>query len=115
MDGYCSITIANHGLSRLHLVLHACVRTFDVMFLSVKFLKLNTALGVLIFPEIPCGRFFARFRFSGVRSIRVGTEQEIRSTNFMWNSIRMCSGGYSWPDEKGATPTNHAAVVGENV
>jgi len=63
-----------------------------------------------------CGRCFARFRFSGVQSIRVGTtEQEIRSTNFMWNSIRMCSGGYSWPDEKGVTPTKHAAVVGENV
>jgi hypothetical protein len=33
----------------------------------------------------------------------------------MWNSIRMCGGGYSWPDEKWVTPTNHAAVVGENV
>ena len=54
-DSYCSITVANHRLSRsldssrdlqpihaksfvnrLHLVLHVCVETFDVMFFCLR-------------------------------------------------------------------------------
>ena len=66
MEGYCSITIANHGLSwlirfisqftthpckkianRFYLVLHAYVQIFDVTFLGVKFWDLNIRCHVL--------------------------------------------------------------------
>ena len=70
MDSYCSINVANHGLSRLigfisrfsdlqpirvttfinrlHLVLNAYVQIFDVMFLGVKIWDLNTPKMVAI-------------------------------------------------------------------